>query len=218
MTKADKVNYVIIGIVVIIFISVTGGLYLIFRRNKYQIKQGELSGEDVITIMETWDSKSNQVIAGLHPKVRDIYTNFINDLSEQGISYRLYNGTRTFDKQAELYGKGRTEQELITAGVDKKYAKPNEKKVTNAKPGSSFHNYGLAGDGVEIKDGKAIWDSLNKQKIATTGAKYGLYWGGNFTSFKDEPHFEYQGFGNISTLLAIYNTGNIDQEGYIILT
>lgn len=202
---------VLVSIIVVVF------LVWLYKRGRYKVETGELAGETVITGMETWDSKSNEVISKLHPKIRQRATDFVNDLKEQGITYRIYNGTRTFDEQAELYGKGRTAAELAMSGVDTKWAQPSEKKVTNAKPGSSYHNYGLAFDGVEIKDGQAIWNNPNEQKIAVTGAKYGFYWGGLFITFKDRPHFEDKQFGTWQQLLALYNAGNKDNNGYLIV-
>jgi hypothetical protein len=48
----------------------------------------------------------------------------------------IYCGRRTMEEQAALYAKGRT-----TSG----------KIVTKAKPGESYHNYGLAFDWVPLK-------------------------------------------------------------------
>lgn len=197
--------------------AVTGFIIWLVRKNNHKIGSGELQNEDILGIMETWDSKSDEVIKSLHPKIRQRATDFVNDLNAQGIKYRLYSGRRTFEEQAELYGKGRTSTELAMSGIDTKYAKPTEAKVTNAKPGSSFHNYALAFDGVEIKDGIAIWNNPNKQKIADTGKKYGFFWGGDFTTIKDEPHFEDQQFGTISQLLVLYNSNQKDSQGYLIV-
>lgn len=210
-------NYALAIIISIAIVVTAVILYLLSRIGRYKVQQGELEGEEIITAMETWDSKSNDTIKKLHPKIRDVATNFVNDLNAQGIKYRIYSGTRTFDEQAKLYGKGRTIQELISNGVNPTYASPTEKKVTNAKPGTSYHNYGLAFDGVEIKDGVALWNSPNESKIVEAAKKHNLYWGGNFTSFKDKPHFEYQLFGNISGLLALYNANKVDSNGYLIV-
>lgn len=202
----------------VLFITIAAAItsvfiFILVRKNNKHIKMGELQNEDVIGVFETWDSKSNETIKTLHPKVRKNYSDFINDLSNQGIKYRLYSGFRSFQEQAELYGKGRTEAELILVNVDVKYARPTEKRVTDAIPGKSYHNYGLAGDGVEIVNGKAIWKSANEQKIVDTAKKYDLYWGGNFG---DSPHFEYKLFGTVSQLLALYNNNQIS-NGYLIV-
>lgn len=214
MTKQNIIATTIISVATILT-----SLFIVFivRKNKHKIQSGELMNQDVIGITETWDSKSNDVISKLHPKIRQRAIDFVNDLKNQNISYRLYSGLRTFDEQAKLYGKGRTEAELISVNVDKKYAQPNEKRVTNARPGTSFHNYGLAFDGVEIRDGQAQWNSSNEQTIVSTGKKYGFFWGGDFKSFIDKPHFEDQQYGNIQTLLSLYNSNQLDANGYLIV-
>lgn len=207
-----------VQIIVISIATIVTGAFIVFliRKENKHIESGELMGTDPISVFETWDSKSNDTISKLHPKIRQRTTEFVNDLSKQGIKFRLYSGFRSFEEQAELYGKGRTQQELITAGVDAKYSQPSEKRVTNAKPGTSFHNYGLAFDGVEIVNGNAIWETTKQQQIVDTAKKYGFYWGGNFVSFKDKPHYEDQQFGNINQLLALYNSGKLS-NGYLIV-
>lgn len=211
MKNAPAIVAIFVSVAVIVIIVV------LYRRGRYRVEQGELAGENVISGMETWDTKSNEVIKKLHPKLRDKVSSFINELSGIGIKYRVYSGFRSFDEQAALYGKGRTVLELTSVGVDSKYAKPTETKVTNAKPGTSYHNYGLAIDGVEVKDSKALWISPNEAKIVTVATKYGLFWGGNFSTLKDKPHFEDKQYGSVAQLLALYNGGKKDINGYLIV-
>jgi peptidoglycan L-alanyl-D-glutamate endopeptidase CwlK len=70
--------------------------------------------------------------------------------------------------------------------------------VTNAKPGYSNHNYGIAVDMGVFKDGKYL-DGLKPaeaqafhNKAAVIAEKYNIEWGGSWKSFKDYPHFEYR--------------------------
>jgi len=62
-------------------------------------------------------------------------------------------------------------------------------KVTNAKCGESYHNYGLAFDVVFRETGynapEADW-----QLLGTIGKALGLNWGGDWKGFVDRPHFE----------------------------
>ena len=127
----------------------------------------------------------------LHPKVKDDFINFIND-AEAGlhITLRVAQGVRTIDEQNALYAKGRTAPGPV---------------VTNARGGSSYHNYGLAIDLVRMIDRAADWH-FDYRKLLPYAAKYGLVWGGNFKSIKDEPHFE-KTFGlNWRTMLERYNS------------
>jgi len=127
-------------------------------------------------------------IAKLHPKVRqevqDMYMHANNKILGKGVRLRFSQGLRTIAEQNDLYAQGRTAPGNI---------------VTNAKGGSSYHNYGLAFDIVLLydKDGNgtfetASWDNKDPNWIAVTRyfKSQGWAWGGDFKSFKDYPHFE----------------------------
>ena len=78
-------------------------------------------------------------------------------------------------------------------------------KVTNAKAGQSYHNYGLAIDVVEVSPMygyKKGYPSSRWDKIARIGKSLGLEWGGDWKSFVDKPHFQLNK-GKTSQLLAI---------------
>lgn len=134
------------------------------------------------------DNITQQRINKLHPIVRDEVQKIISecDTALTGrAKVRITQGTRTWQEQAKLYAQGRT---------------VSGKKVTNAKPGQSIHNYGLAVDICLMIDGKtASWDTAkdwdNDQvadwyECVKIFAKHGWDWGGNWRTFKDLPHFE----------------------------
>lgn len=125
--------------------------------------------------MSTWDNITDQRIATLHPAVRQLATDFINAVDDElGIQLRMTQALRTIAEQDNLYAQGRT--------------KPG-KVVTNARGGTSFHNYGLAWDVVEIKAGAANWNT-DWKKISAIASRMGIEWGGNFKSIVDKPHFQ----------------------------
>lgn len=133
------------------------------------------------------DPISIERVKDLHPKVRDDFFNFITEAENAlNITIRVTQGMRTFQEQQELFDLGRT--------------KPG-KIVTKAKPGSSYHQYGLAVDLVELVHGGVDWN-YDMGKLLPYAAKHGIQWGGNWvSSFKDYPHFE-KHFGiHWSTLL-----------------
>ena len=61
---------------------------------------------------------------------------WVNEMVASKITPLIYCGRRTMEEQAALYAKGRTKPCKI---------------VTKAKPGQSYHNYGLAFDLVPLK-------------------------------------------------------------------
>lgn len=90
--------------------------------------------------------------------------------------------SRTFAQQDALYAQGRT-------------APGN--RVTNARGGQSWHNYGLGADLVfSTPNGQPSWpDNGNWSRMGQIAADNGLTWGGNWRN-PDRPHVEYHpGFG-----------------------
>jgi peptidoglycan L-alanyl-D-glutamate endopeptidase CwlK len=134
------------------------------------------------------DKITLQRIELLHPKLRDevreMYEIICNNLSN-GVLCRFTHTLRTIKEQNDLYAKGR---------INKK-----ERIVTNAKGGSSFHNYGTAIDFCIIVNGKATWDrgqDFDKDgqpdfmEVVKIFKSYGWTWGGDFKTFVDYPHFQ----------------------------
>lgn len=152
------------------------------------------------------DLTTQKKIATLHPSVREEMIKIVNECNSVltgKAQVRICEALRTFAEQDALFAK-----------------KP---KVTNAKGGQSIHNYGFAVDIVMIIDGKiASWDThkdWDGDKVSDWDecvrifAKYGWSWGGNWTSFKDMPHFDKIGFGNWRVL----STKKRDNSNYIIV-
>lgn len=139
------------------------------------------------------DNITLQRIELLHPKLREevkkIYDEIILALNGSAICRFAYT-LRSFAEQDNLYAQGR-----ILPG----------KKVTNAKGGQSYHNYGLALDIVLLVDKngdgtheEATWDTLKDfdgdkvsdwKEIVTIFKRYGWEWGGDW-KFTDAPHFQ----------------------------
>lgn len=87
------------------------------------------------------DQISIDRIKKLHPEAISLFQRFIEEAEDTlNITLRITQGLRTFEEQNALYAQGRT--------------KPGS-KVTNAKAGQSFHNYGQAIDLVELKGNDA---------------------------------------------------------------
>ena len=137
------------------------------------------------------DAKVSQPrLDGLHPNVKNAFKSFIETCEDKlGITLRIVQGMRSITYQDELYAQGRT--------------KPG-KIVTNAKGGSSFHNYGLAVDLVRMNGNDVDWNYDMSKLVPYMPA--GMVWGGNFKSIKDKPHFEITFGLKWQTLFTKFNT------------
>lgn len=143
---------------------------------------------DEVVVTPNLDAVSVTRLKTIHPKLRDelmrIYIDISNALTGRAIC-RLTQVLRTIKEQNDLYAQGRTKAGKI---------------VTNAKGGSSYHNYGLAVDFCLIVDGKDVsWDMVKDydgdkvadwMEVVGIFKKHGWEWGGDWKSFKDYPHFQ----------------------------
>lgn len=157
----------------------------------------------------------------LHPLVRDeaveIYREICEALTGKAICRFAYT-VRTFAEQDALYAKGRN-------------GNPGP-KVTNARGGQSYHNYGLAIDIVLLKDKDgngsfetASWETdvdfdgdgiADWMEVVAIFKRYGWTWGGDWR-FVDKPHFE-KTFGmSVMELKQRYDSKKVDQNNYVTI-
>lgn len=188
MQKETKIRLTIIALAVTVIVIALRG-----RKNN-TTKNGAGHTATNMGEIKVWDKVSADRIKTLHPLVRKKATEFVNEAEKQGIKLRVTSGYRTYAEQTALYNQGRT-----TAGGI----------VTNAKAGSSSHNFGTAIDVVQIVDGKAMWNG-DWEKIAKIGKSLGFSWGGDWKSFKDKPHFE-MNFGR-----SMAEMRKLKQDGKVI--
>ncbi|MGG0666985.1 M15 family metallopeptidase [Lederbergia citrisecunda] len=128
----------------------------------------------------------------VHQNVSKLAEELIRRCWKEDVFIVFTDGLRTMEEQATIYGKGRAN--YVYKG--KQYGNPKAKKVSNALPGTSFHNYGLALDFVTCDGyGRNIdWIVGPKWRRAAAIAKeLGFTWGGDWSSFKDYPHIQYDG-------------------------
>ncbi|MES2457199.1 MAG: M15 family metallopeptidase [Bacteroidota bacterium] len=140
------------------------------------------------------DPISFQRASALHPAIRQEVIKTI-DKAESNLPtsarVRIVQGMRTIEEQQILFNKGRTTPGTI---------------VTNARPGQSFHNYGLAIDFAMLydKNGDGVFNDLSwdiNYDFDKDGVKdwmevvlcfkaAAFVWGGDFKSITDNPHLE----------------------------
>lgn len=150
-----------------------------------------------------YDQVTIDRIETAHPKLREelkyLYMECNNKIVPKYKRLRFTHVLRTYAEQDELYAIGRT--------------KPG-KKVTNAKGGFSYHNFGLAFDIVilEDKDKNGTFESADFvvdalwKKIAAFFKSHGWEWGGDWKSIKDYPHFQ-KTFGHTTAQLRAKMNG-----------
>jgi peptidoglycan L-alanyl-D-glutamate endopeptidase CwlK len=128
------------------------------------------------------DPRSAKVISTLLLKVQPTFANLLIELKkhfqQKGLECKYISGTRTYEEQAAIYAKGRTA--------------PGP-KVSNARPGFSNHNFGIAVDvGLFLPDGRYLGDTPFYRDIGGIVATFPtLEWGGNWR-FVDEPHIQWR--------------------------
>lgn len=102
-------------------------------------------------------------------------------MESKGVTVEVISGLRSWAAQAALFAQGRTKPGRI---------------VTKARPGSSWHNYGLAIDLGLFKNGVYLDEKQPSQadklyaEIGKLAEDHGIEWAGNWKSFKETPHFQ----------------------------
>lgn len=139
-------------------------------------------------------------VGAVHPSLREYTIELIKRCYQEGILVQISSGFRSNEDQAYIYGQGRPN--YIWNG--KVYGSKGS-IVSNAPPGTSIHNYGLAIDYFLVSDdgNKSLWTVNEKWKrVATIAKSMGFEWGGDWKSFKDYPHLQYNKGLTIAQLKA----------------
>jgi peptidoglycan L-alanyl-D-glutamate endopeptidase CwlK len=120
-------------------------------------------------------------IEDLDPRVQDGAKAILRAWADKGLDVLVTATFRSMEEQDRLYRQGRD-------------GHPGP-RVTNAKAGQSLHNHGRAMDVVPLVNGKALWDAESPLwRIMYQVARQAdprISWGGNWSGFKDWPHYEW---------------------------
>ena len=146
----------------------------------------------------TFDERSEQNIATLLPDAQRVARKWLKEAKAvakaKGYEVRIIGGTRTYAEQDALYAQGRTKK---------------GSKVTNARGGYSWHNFGLAFDfGVFSEDCKTYFgeSKLYKELGAIAKAMPDTTWGGTWKNPVDEPHIQLNMFSSVSKAREKFNS------------
>lgn len=128
----------------------------------------------------------------LHPVVQAKARLMIERCKAAGINLLVTSTYRDNACQTMLYARGRTTKGTV---------------VTNAKAGQSYHNYRLAFDVVPLIGGKPLWSTSISdmdvwQNVGRIGKSCGLEWAGDWTHFREYPHFQATGGLTLTDLQA----------------
>jgi hypothetical protein len=130
------------------------------------------------------DPRSQREISKLDSRIQPLARQIILRGRAIGLNPVIVSGLRSQTEQDRLYEQGRTTPGNV---------------VTNTR--SSMHTKGLAFDIAELdENGSITWSPKDTQfwdKMGTVGKSLGLTWGGDFRTFKDRPHFQYNVNGEI---------------------
>ena len=143
-----------------------------------------------MTSLSEASSRTLRAIDSLDANFQKQVRGWVNEMVTSRIEPLIYCGRRTMEEQAALYAKGRTDG--------------SSKIVTKAKPGESYHNYGLAFDWVPLKQsGKnadlwiADWDNETAfrlgEHVGITFRLVGISWetghlqSSDYKSWRDIP-------------------------------
>ena len=119
--------------------------------------------------MYSFSQRSNDRLKGVHPKLVQVMQEAIK---KSPLDFSITEGVRSVERQKELFESGKSQTMR------------------------SRHISGHAVDIAVLVDGKITWDFSKYQIVADhikTVAKslnIPIEWGGDWTSFKDGPHFQ----------------------------
>lgn len=147
----------------------------------------------------TIDDRSAKNIATLNENVQGVARRFLEMCSSGMLPYtvKIICGSRTWDEQNKIFNQPWDGKDNDGDGkIDEA-----DEKVSNAKGGQSWHNYGIAFDIGCFYEGKYIDDLIGKTHThkqvddvylaaGEIGESLGLEWGGRW-KFVDSPHFQY---------------------------
>lgn len=128
------------------------------------------------------DARTERLLHGVLPRTQDLARRLLDALGLNNLDARIISGTRSYAEQNALYRQGR-------------FGNPGP-TVTNARGGSSNHNFGIAFDVGLFQGGRYLKGNTAKEaaqydragELASTIK--GLEWGGNWKSLVDRPHYQ----------------------------
>ena len=130
-------------------------------------------------------AKDNEELLRVHPILANKVLAVLDLALAEGYRLTVVQGLRTFAEQDKLFAK--------------------RPRVTKARGGQSYHNYGVAVDLAFVKNDKVVWEPESLYKnIGRWASQVGLTWGGHW-KFVDYPHLQLLNMPAVGKLLVAYN-------------
>lgn len=133
-----------------------------------------------------------EILSRVHPILAEKVVRLIALAKAENYVLIVTQGLRTFEEQNRLFAK--------------------RPKVTNARGGQSYHNYGIAADVAFVAGGKISWDEKLYKNIGRWASQVGLTWGGNW-KFVDMPHLQLTGMPSVREMIGEYNKADAGDRG-----
>ncbi|MCF8368704.1 MAG: M15 family metallopeptidase [Bacteroidales bacterium] len=132
---------------------------------------------------------------------------------EASVDILIYCTLRSLQEQARLFRQSRSISEItlkiekfrsrgfyFLAEILEEVGPSSGPHVTNAGPGESWHNYAEAWDAVPLVNGKPAWKYTDAKEYwdayGEAVRQVGMYWAGDWISFREYPHAQLRIGGN----------------------
>lgn len=141
------------------------------------------------------NANSQKRLSAVHPILARKVTALVSNLAARGFEVEITQAVRTIEEQNALYAQGRTRKGA---------------KVTNARGGQSYHNFGLAVDFALMVNGKLGWPEPHPvwKAIGEEAARLGLEWGGTWRR-PDLPHVQLKNVPPVSLCYSLWQRGGM---------
>ena len=146
----------------------------------------------------TFDDRSERNIASLHIKGQELARMFLAKATTGSKTVRIISGNRTYEEQNRLFAQGR-------------FGNPGP-IVTNARGGSSNHNFAIAWDIGVFDNGQYLQGNTKAEqkeydKVFDLVDQLTIEWGGNWKTIVDRPHYQVPSGKKVSEVRALFETG-----------
>jgi peptidoglycan LD-endopeptidase CwlK len=150
------------------------------------------------------DANSEERLNHVHPLLAQKIRQLAQMLSAEGLEIRVAEGLRLWSVQQAYFAQGREPLDIVNEMRRRAFLQPidtvaNIRRITNAPPGYSQHQFGLAVDcdpDDPTRGGYQIdWNADHPQwkRMEQVGVSLGLESGANWVRLFDAPHFQLTG-------------------------